>query len=695
MGRVLLAMDEALGRQVAIKMLAARYADNSVLRSRFMHEARAMARLSHPHIARIYNLGPADEAPHFVMEYLEGATLTRAADRLTFGQKAELMRKVVLAVQFLHDHGIIHRDLKPANIIVGPDLEPKLLDFGLAIDLDGEDRLSMWGEIAGTPAYLSPEQTWGSRTLDARSDVFSLGVVLYELLTGAQPFQGETSNDLLQRIRKEDPELPRHRDPAIPRDLQNICLKALEKDPTRRYASARQMADDLGRFMADEPVLADPGAYVRLIAGKVASHLRDLESWHRDQIVTPAEYDGLRKRYARLLEREDSWIMEARQLTFPQVALYFGAWILAVGATFLTLFPYPALAGASAVAIAWAAVVPLVWIGVRTWERGYYRVAIAYLLAFGLIAPVATLVTVEAIGLFTAITHGDSKLELFHRLEFAKEATNLQLWWSILAALPACLWLRRFTRTPVFSLMLATLAAALCLTTLLCMGAIGWLDTEPGRFYLNLIPYALLFSAAGFWIERSNLPEDSKYFYPFAVVLTWAALSGVASYHEGYARWLKATAPWTRGQIEYLFIVNAAIYFTLDYLCGRVPSSQVRSVGKAFRFVIPGHVMTSLLLLGMNGEASQRELRIFEWLLPAVACVFVLRSISKQMKNYFASGLLFFAIGVFRLQQEVFKQHAFWPIFLLTTGLTLMLGAAQYSPLKVALARLLRSGRLL
>src|ERR1019366_3537617 len=188
MGRVLLPSDEALGRKVAIKTLAPRYADNPVLRARFMGEARAMARLSHPNIARIYSLGPHDEPAHFVMEHLEGAPLTKAASRLSFEQKADLMRRVVLAVEFLHEQGIIHRDLKPANILVGPDLEPKLLDFGLALDLGGKERLSKIGEVAGTPEYLSPEQARGDQALDARSDVFSLGAVLYELLTGAPPF---------------------------------------------------------------------------------------------------------------------------------------------------------------------------------------------------------------------------------------------------------------------------------------------------------------------------------------------------------------------------------------------------------------------------------------------------------------------------------------------------------------------------
>jgi serine/threonine-protein kinase len=688
MGRVLLAIDEALDRKVAIKTLAPRYADNASIGARFMAEARAMARLSHPNIVRIYGLGPAGEPPHFVMEHLEGAPLTKAAERLGFEQKADLMLKVALAVEFLHQHGMLHRDLKPANILVGTDLEPKLLDFGLALDIGTHERLSRSGEIAGTPEYLSPEQAAGVEKLDARSDVFSLGAVLYELLAGAPPFRGGTLAELLRSIREDDPALPRRRDPAVPKALQDICLKALDKDLARRYPSAREMADDLRRFLAGEVVLAEPAAYTRLIAGKVGEHLRDLESWRRDQVVSDTEYEGLRKRYERLLERDDAWIMEARRLTLPQVSLYLGSWILTVGAALLTFFRYPAMAGAPTVVVGWLAAAPMAWIGVRAWRRGYHRVGIAYLLAFCVVLPVAALITMEETGAFGLITR-DSAPQLFHRLGVEKQATNAQLWWALLAGLPVCWWLRRFTRTPVFSLVFSSTAALLCLTTLLRMGLLRWLVHDPGRIYFHLLPCAALFMAAGFGLERLGFTDDSRYFYPFAVAFTWAALTGVASFHEPYANWLKATAPWTRGQVEYLFIINAGIYVALDRICECLPSPQVHVVARAFRFVIPGHVMMSLFLLGLNAN-SDFERRVFDWLLPAAACVFVFLSIPRQMKNFFASGLVFFAIGAFRLQQDIFPGRGGWPVLLLASGLALMVAAANYAPLRMAIARRMR-----
>jgi hypothetical protein len=347
------------------------------------------------------------------------------------------------------------------------------------------------------------------------------------------------------------------------------------------------------------------------------------------------------------------------------------------------------LEGAPAVAIAWAAAVPLVWIGRREWRRGALRVAIAYLMAFCLVVPIAALVTFEEARWFAGFTQGRIGLELFHKLEFPKQATNAQLWWALLAGAPACWWLRRFTRAPVFSLMVAALGASLCGATLLRMGLLDWIEHDPGRPYFYLMPAAAVFMAAGLLLEWRRLPDDSRYFYPLAAGFTWAALTGVVAYHEPYARWLESVAPWTRGQIAYLYIANAGIYFLLDRLCDRAAGPQARMVGKAFRFVIPGHVMFSVLALGVLAE-WRFEKRLFEALLPVVACVFVFASIPRQMKNFFISGLFFLAVGVFRLQQEVFSGRAGWPLFLLAAGLVLMTAAANYSAIRVAIRKRFR-----
>jgi len=270
MGQVFLAVDERLGRKVAIKTLKPLYRNDPALRARFMLEARAMARLSHPNIVQIYGLGEPDEIPHFIMEYLEGRPLDEVASPLPLRQKVELMLKVVMAVDFLHEHQLLHRDLKPANILVGPDLDPKLLDFGLALQVgELKHRVTNFGAVVGTPAYLSPEQTRGDVPLDARSDVFSLGTIFYRILTGSLPFHGESPTELTCAIRDQEPTLLRRLNTSLPRALQNICLKALEKDPRDRYNSAQEMAKDIERYLAGEEVLALPTSYSRMISGRI------------------------------------------------------------------------------------------------------------------------------------------------------------------------------------------------------------------------------------------------------------------------------------------------------------------------------------------------------------------------------------------------------------------------------------------
>ncbi len=701
MARVFAALDERLGRKVAIKVLKQRYWHNDPIRTRFLREAQALARLRHPNIVQIYHLGENDEIPHFVMELVEGVPLTEASAPLSIPQKAELLRKVALAVHCLHQNKIIHRDLKPGNILVGPDQEPKLLDFGLARQAESADgQLTRHGDVLGTPQYFSPEQARGGEPLDARSDIFTLGTIMYELWTGNLPFRGEGFHEQSKLICSTDPLVPRRLNPQLPGALQDICMQALEKDPGRRYATARELAEDLGRFLAGEPVLAAPGSYGRRMAGKIREHLRELEGWRQDHILSDLEFDALRRGYDRLIEREDAWIMEARKLSLAQVGLYVGAWIMIVGAALIFLFRYPGLTGVPAVAVVAGATIPTVWIGVRWWDAGRLRIAVAYLLSFCLLLPVSLVVIMQAGGLFSGLTHGREDLELIYQFESFKHTTNAQLWWALLLSLPVYSWLRRRTRSSVFSLAFAVMAALLCGVTLLRMGMIEWIDKDPGRVYLRLLPAVLPFFAAAIILEHRQSPWDARYFYPIAVVFTYTALSGIAGVHEPYAKWLSRTMPWTRGQVEYLFFINAGIYFSLQLLCDRLGLPQLRVVAKAFRFVLPGHLLLPLFLLGVEATrrwnespasvAMRHEAHIFEVLLPLVAFLIVFLSIPKQMKNYLGTGMLFLAIGIVRLQQNWLKDKVAWPVTLLVAGMLTMLLASRYSAFRISVSRLFR-----
>jgi serine/threonine protein kinase len=259
MGVVYRARQVKLNRLVALKMiLAGGHAGQDDL-ARFRAEAEAVARLSHSNIVQIHEVGEYDGLPFFSLELCTGGSLEKKlrGSPLPPDEAARLVEVLAGAVQAAHDKGIVHRDLKPANVLLAEDGTPKVTDFGLARKLDDAAGPTATGAVLGTPAYMSPEQAAGrSREVGPAADVYALGAILYECLTGRPPFKGPTPLDTVLQVLECEPAPPRLVNPNVPRDLETICLKCLEKEPSRRYGSAADLAADLQRFLAGDEISA-------------------------------------------------------------------------------------------------------------------------------------------------------------------------------------------------------------------------------------------------------------------------------------------------------------------------------------------------------------------------------------------------------------------------------------------------------
>ncbi len=285
MGMVYKARQVSLDRVVALKVLLFGSHASSTAIHRFRAEAVAAASLHHPNIVAIHEVGFCEGQHFLAMDYVEGRPLSAllAGKPLPPRRAAGYLRTIAEAVHHAHEHGILHRDLKPSNVLIDREDQPRITDFGLAKRLESDSDLTVSGQVLGSPNYMSPEQASGKRgALTRRSDIYSLGAMLYELLTGRPPFVGEGLAQIVPQVLNTEPLAPRTLNPSVPLDLQTVCLKCLEKQPEKRYPTALALAEDLGRFLESKPVLARP-------VGRLGKTCR----WCRRQPVRAALAAGL------------------------------------------------------------------------------------------------------------------------------------------------------------------------------------------------------------------------------------------------------------------------------------------------------------------------------------------------------------------------------------------------------------------
>jgi len=635
MGEVYKLQDVTLNRMVAAKVLRA---DRRLVAGLdgFLGEARALALFDDPRIVRVHEFRPDATPPVLIMEYVEGFELGRVAASLEYPQRARILRDVCDAIHHAHQLGLQHRDLKPSNIMLDAQLRPRILDFGLSA---GDPTR---GHFRGTPRYLAPEQLDPDAPIDARSDIYALGAVLYELICGQAPFDGPTDEAVLDAVRRGTPPLPVDIAPGVPEPLQAIALKALERRPADRYASAHEMALDLDRYLDGRPVNARPSQYSSALATRVRPHIAQIEDWLRLKLVYPHEAIALRGAYRRLDRRDDDWIGESRALSYSQIALYLGAFVLMSGSLFYFGVQryYETVSGLLRPFI----VLGLPFLGLNaaahTLERRQHKaVAVAFYLGGISLLPLFLLILFNETKILV-VPHG-SPGQLFD-----KGVSNAQLQVTVLCAWLWTAWLAWRTRTIALSTIFAFLTLLLALAILSDFGLRDWLVNEHwDRLALHLLPLLVAYAALGGMLERAGLNWFCRPLYTAAGVTLVTVLELLAQngrlfeYLGGISlqrfqdhAMKDAIVINTMGAMS----LNGMVFHACAAFVDRKGSDMMRTAAWMLFTISPFAILEPLAYLGDTGNYS----KAVDWTYLGLALVIALISHVRQRKSFYYAGLV-------------------------------------------------------
>ncbi len=670
MGEVWKLEDLKLGRVVAAKVIRRDGARRLGQRlSDFLHEARSLALFSDPRVVQIFECRTETDPPVIIMEHVEGFELGRIGRSLEFRQRARIVRDVALAIDRAHGLGVQHRDLKPSNIMLDSQLGPKILDFGLS----GSDPSR--GHLRGTLAYIAPEQLDPALPIDARTDVYALGVVLYELLSGVLPYAGKTEAEALAAIRDGRPRLPIEIDASVPEALQAIALKAMERRPADRYASAREMAGDLDRYLEGRPVTARPTVYATSLQTRVGAHLDQIGEWRRLNLIYPHEAARLGAAYRQLEAREDEWIVASRELSYSQIALYLGAFFLFMGSLYY-FWAHRIEASVSGL-LRPAVVLGLPFVGLNAAGRWLYRrehqaVAVAFYLAGVSLLPLFLLIWFHETGIWMAAE--DDAAELF-----GDAVSNRQLQVTVFIATAWASWLALQTRTGALSIVSAVLLFLLGVSLLADFGLREILEAgEFHRVAVRLAPLVGAYGIVAVGLERAGRAWFAQPLYVAAgltlvATLDLLALDGKLFQHLGVS--LQALQP---ADVTNPVLIDTLTGLTLNGLFFYAAAALVERRGTVvmapaaqFLFIIaPFSMLEPLAFLSETAEYSTR----FDWAYLGLAIGIAMLSHARQRRSFYYAGVINSGVALYLIaaRNDWFDRPA-WATALVAAGLAALL----------------------
>ena len=635
LGVVFAAHDEKLNRRVAIKVLRRR--TDEQVRRRLLDEARKAAALSDPAVVTIFSVLDESDPPAIVMELVEGFPLDRFAAELSFEQKTRLLREVARGLASAHERDFVHRDLKPDNIIVGPDLRPRILDFGLALAREEASREGRGFE--GTPLYASPEQVLG-KPLTAASDVFSFGSLMFKVLTGRPPFVGETVSQTLEAIATTAPPFLREVAVGIPEDLQAICLACLSWNQTDR-PSASEIALELGRFLVGEPVRLRPKLYDDLLRQSISEHSSQARTWESQSIISREERDALETVHRRLLADEDHWIIDARRITPLQTILSGATW-LAVVATVLTVWMLRDELGPH-----WRWMLPayfttmLVAAGYVAHRERENLAAATFLAGAVLTVAPCVLSLLAELHVFAAPAANVKQL-------FPETFTNQQVLSATLTALIVSafsLWRLKMTG---FAWTTATLSAASYVSLLLLF---NWLEQEPQTKALWCLPLAAMEPVA-LLLERNG---RVRWTMPFHVVALLALVGGldVIAFNGPTLKMMGVdSVSWPYFDhdrlIAFSIVMNGLVFLALMLITEKSASLDLRRTSKLLEVLAILHTLSALFINAINHRADA-HVRVDVWLYLGAATVFLVLAPFRSRWRLLVGGLAGCGLGCYLL----------------------------------------------
>ena len=668
MGEVFKVRDLRLNRIVAAKVVRPGGADWGQGIEGFLREARALALFSDRRIVQIHEFRPDADPPVIVMEFVEGFELGRLGPSLEFRQRARIMVEVCEAVHHAHTLGLQHRDLKPSNIMLDAQLSPRILDFGLSAGDPAR------GHLVGTMAYVAPEQLDPSQPIDARADVYALGVILYELLCGRAPFAGDDATLAAQK-RLGTPRLPVEIDARVPEPLQAIALTAMEAAPARRYQTALDMAADLRRFLEGRAVHGRPSTYTTTLETRVRPHVEEIREWLRLRLIYPHEAARLQSAYRALEAREDDWILQSRALSYPQIALYLGAFLLVCG----SLFYFAAarwFGNVEGVAHPFM-VLALPFIGLNAaahllYQRDHRAVAVAFYLAAVVLLPLFLLIVFHEARLF--VVAPDTPGQLFQN----GAVSNRQLQITAAVASAWGVWLALRTRTAALSTVFSMLLFCLTVGIVADLGLRAALDDwRWDLIALRFLPLVPAYAALGVAGERTGRPWFTLPQYLAAaallvIVLELLALDGRAFQHLGVTLAARQPADVSDPRLVdtvAAMTLNGAIFYVGGALLTRRRSEATLPAAALLFAITPFALLHPLGYLVRTEEYAPRV----DWLYAACALTIILLSQVRQRRSFYYAGMLNLGLALFFIadRRDWFERPA-WAMAVIAAGLAVL-----------------------